>query len=78
MPGPAWPEGVIARYLTKAAEIVGEDITIDVVQDDDRMHAICRGCGLTHADESNYQAVYVHRKAQAHAETCRGMLRPTA
>ena len=29
MPESTWPAGVIARYLTKAAEILGEDITVD-------------------------------------------------
>ncbi|MFE9844713.1 hypothetical protein [Streptomyces goshikiensis] len=51
MPDTAWPEGVIARYLTKAAEILGEDITVDVIDHRDPTpqnegyRPACGGCG---------------------------------
>jgi hypothetical protein len=78
MPESTWSEGVIARYLTKAAEILGDDITVDVVQNDGRTRAHCHGCGLEPTDEPDYLAAHAYKKAQEHAEKCRAMPRPTA
>jgi hypothetical protein len=48
----AWPEGVIARYLTKASEITGDlSTTVDVSEEeaedakDEGYRAACQGCG---------------------------------
>jgi hypothetical protein len=57
MPGTvqaAWPEGVLARYLTKASEITGDlsmtvDVSEEVAEDpkDEGYLAACRGCGAS-------------------------------
>lgn len=92
MPNTVWPAGVTARYLTKAAEILGEDITVDVVETQDGHQARCRGCqcdsfdytpeyGLGVADGRAYarpSEVLACDWAQAHAEKCRAMPYPTA
>lgn len=82
MPETAWPEGVVARYLTKAAEITGDfSLTVDLFdrirppRGPDKTAAVCRGCGL---DCTNYYESSVRSWAQAHAETCRAMPHPTA
>ncbi|MEV6165708.1 hypothetical protein AB0L71_28110 [Streptomyces sp. NPDC052052] len=84
----AWPEGVIARYLTVGGA------TVDIAYTDD-LHAVCQGerCPWR---ESEYLEVFytdsvevrdqkidnalpsAQRRAQAHAETCRAMPKPTA
>ncbi|MER7507050.1 hypothetical protein ABTX82_01675 [Streptomyces lavendulae] len=72
-----WPEGVVARYLTKAAEILGEDITVDVAEGDGYATATCKGCGSDHRNERVYANVTVLPWAIDHAATCRAMPRPT-
>ncbi|KOU30197.1 hypothetical protein ADK53_28685 [Streptomyces sp. WM6373] len=78
MPENAWPAGVVARYLTKAAEILGEDITVDVAEAGGRATATCRGCGSECRNDLMYANVTVLPWAIEHAETCRAMPRPTA
>lgn len=80
MPETNWPAGVIVRHLTKAAEILGEDITVDVAttDDDGRATATCRGCGSERFNEAIYASVTVLPWAIDHAATCRAMPRPTA
>lgn len=74
----AWPAGVIARYLTKAAEITGDhEATVDVSQDRDRTTATCRGCERDISVCLNYMTEGAKRDAQKHAETCRALPRPT-
>ncbi|MFE1871559.1 hypothetical protein ACFW9N_11735 [Streptomyces sp. NPDC059496] len=71
----AWPTGVIARYLTKAAEILADpEATVDVRQNRDYGHSYdCRGCG---AGSSSGDTRAIHTGAQEHAETCRAIPRP--
>jgi hypothetical protein len=78
MPENTWPEGVIARHLTKAAEILGEDITVDVIDGEGNPRAVCRGCGSTAENEAEYASVTVWPWAIRHAAECRAMPRPTA
>lgn len=71
-----WPEGVIARYLTKAAELTGNpEITVDLTKDGIGLAAKCRGCG---GEWSNFWAPSVREKSQAHAEACRAIANPNA
>lgn len=93
-----WPEGVIARYLTKAAEISGLLVSVDLTQEktdtDSYTTARCGGCG---SGKSCSWATEIHGShgyytiqdwmkgdsgarewAQAHAEKCRALPRPTA
>lgn len=69
-----WPEGVIARYLT-----IGR-ATVDISE---QCMSRCTGCG-----EDDSEDIFVsrcgttlsraRRWAQAHAEKCRALPRPTA
>lgn len=91
MPETAWPAGVIARYLTKAAEILGDDITVDVAETEQGYQARCRGCQYTSFDYTSEYALRVVDErayarptdllagdwAQSHAEKCRAMPRPS-
>ncbi|MBT2402836.1 MULTISPECIES: hypothetical protein [unclassified Streptomyces] len=73
-----WPAGVIARYLTKAAEITGDhQATVDVKQVRDETTATCRGCERDISRYLNYMTEGVKRDAQKHSETCRAIPRPT-
>lgn len=70
----AWPENVIARYLTLA------NATVDLIRTNDsspdyidRGH--CTGCGHS---ISWMREEYGREQAQSHAETCRALPRPTA
>ena len=86
-----WAPGIIARFLTKAAEILGEDITVDVVETKDGHQARCQGCQYVSFDYTPEYAlrvvdervcakptdVHASDWAQTHAETCRAMPRPT-
>ena len=74
----AWPEGVIARYLTLAAEITGDQITVDIEETEAGFTATCRGCGDSHRNPIVFAASGVTPWAQAHAEKCRAMRRPGA
>ncbi|WP_406367228.1 hypothetical protein [Streptomyces sp. NBC_01546] len=73
----AWPASVIARYLTKAAEILSDpDATVDVRKNRDFGHSYdCRGCGV---GGSSGDVTSIHASAQTHAESCRAIPRPTA
>ncbi|MEY9995861.1 hypothetical protein ABIE67_007893 [Streptomyces sp. V4I8] len=79
----AWPEGVIARYLTDAGKALADPrITVDLRQDSDTsdITGTCRGCEATFA-ESNYIGRCLSTGkhwAQEHAEKCRALPRPTA
>ncbi|CAM5429405.1 MULTISPECIES: hypothetical protein [Streptomyces] len=67
----AWPEGVIARYLTVAEATV--DIT-DTGEDSYWRYAVaCTGCPQATSDD---REAWTHAWAQSHAETCRAMPRP--
>ncbi|MFE2497121.1 hypothetical protein [Streptomyces scopuliridis] len=90
----AWPEGVIARYITIAGQSLGNPelaVQITTPNDDVYAYATCSGCpardtsdlvsadclgGPDHARQAN--ARYARQWAQAHAEKCRAMPRPTA
>jgi hypothetical protein len=94
----AWPEGVIARYLTVGGATV--DLTLvqreqggydvrGIARTRDRSRAACTGCPASE-EFPHWVGVYgdIHQPdaadekarewAQAHAETCRAMPRPTA
>lgn len=74
----AWPEGVIARYLTHAAELLHDlELTVDVIQGSEKSSAICRGCGDLWSTWQ-YETGAVKNWAQQHAEKCRALPRPTA
>lgn len=83
-----WPEGVIARYLTVGGATV--DINHDTLYPDDTEPNVscarCQGCDAYCNEEwGHYRAFYasssaddvVRPWAQAHAETCRAMPKPT-
>lgn len=63
-----WPEGVIARYLT----VSGAHIDITKPWNDYR--AVCDGCAKGYSCSFENPA---RDWAQAHAETCRALPRPT-
>ncbi|WP_030764807.1 hypothetical protein [Streptomyces sp. NRRL F-2664] len=74
---PAWPEGVTHRYLTVGGS------TVDVLGGHPS-HWACRACPGTSKGKYTgpfgdpFSAATIHEQAQAHAETCRAMPRPTA
>ena len=87
----AWPEGVVARYLTVGGATV--DITHDTLYLYDTTpnvsHARCAGCEqysnqewAPHADRydngSSWADADARTWAQAHADVCRAMPRPAA
>jgi hypothetical protein len=93
----AWPEGVVARYLTVGEALV--DVTRSINPDDEKAsrwdwtRATCAGCDQTDGADWNtrpYTQVItvsqaekiatreVRKWAQAHAEKCRALPRPTA
>lgn len=77
----AWPEGVIARYFTLAAEVLGDlSITVDVTNSEgisgDTATATCTACGTFYKNSRCYTASTVLPWAQEHAEKCRAMPRP--
>ncbi|WP_318201068.1 hypothetical protein [Streptomyces sp. SCL15-4] len=69
-----WPEGVIARYLT----VVGA--TVDLTGEGYDTKGVCGGCaGTPYTDGYGSSHIDVARRwAQAHAEKCRALPRPTA
>lgn len=71
MPETAWPEGVIARYLT----VGGATVDLRAVDDFYDHRYDCLGCGDMWAFRGESR---VRSNAQAHAETCRAMPRPGA
>jgi hypothetical protein len=82
MSTPAWPASVIARYLT----VGGAHVDISVIADSTSHSVFCSGCQYDSMFTSGGLSTYVteqteqeaRRWAQAHAETCRAMPRPTA
>lgn len=78
MPEFTWPEGVTARFLTKAAEILRENITTDVVETDDSVRVDCRGCGRLFESWPLQVAERLLDDAQAHASICTAIPRLTA
>ena len=73
-----WPEGVIDRYVTYAAELLQDaNVTVDVSTEDLRTTGRCRGCGTSWGNYSCYEHT-VKKWAQEHAEKCRALPRPTA
>ncbi|GAA4014755.1 hypothetical protein [Streptomyces plumbiresistens] len=74
----AWPEGVIARYLTRAAELLHDpELTVDVAKGPEKSTATCLGCGIRFSKWA-YETSAVKHWAQQHAEKCRALPRPTA
>lgn len=67
---PAWPEGVIARYLTVAGATV--DLTRGVK---DHIAYRCTGCGYGSSAFGNFEC-NVREYAQSHAEVCRALPKP--
>lgn len=80
----AWPEGVIARYLTVGG--AGVDIRHDYTGEAD---SVCSGCGETNrhsgwtgllnptAEQQDHAAITEARRwSQSHAERCRAMPKP--
>lgn len=71
----AWPEGVIARYVTVGGATV--DITRNQNATDDYNCGLhCRGCGYRDGHHNRHN--YAKSWAQRHAASCRAMLRPTS
>ncbi|MGV9275953.1 hypothetical protein [Streptomyces griseosporeus] len=66
-PSSAWPEGVVARYLT----LVGA--TVDVRANGPHSRFECTGCPI---DSGPWPHNMAHERAQAHAEKCRALPRP--
>lgn len=67
----AWPEGVIARYLTVVGATV--DLTTDGTSRDYIDATDCTGCGWHNGYTTTKAARY---EAQVHAEKCRALPRP--
>ncbi|MEV6833512.1 hypothetical protein AB0N17_03105 [Streptomyces sp. NPDC051133] len=71
-----WPDGVIARYVTKAADLTGDvELTVDVTKIDGGFRRHCRGCGDSF---ENFWEPAVRDSAQIHAERCRALPKPEA
>ncbi|MFD5221404.1 hypothetical protein ACFWMH_27565 [Streptomyces tendae] len=66
----AWPEGVVARYLTAGGGHV------DLTDDDGPVRLRCSGCGFGNGHA--YYPPAAHRLAEQHAGKCRRAARPTA
>ncbi|MFE9886849.1 hypothetical protein [Streptomyces scopuliridis] len=79
----AWPEGVIARYLTLAGQSLGVpdlavEIAINDADPDERLYVPrCKGCG-EYDWRDNTHELAARNWAQGHANKCRAMPRPTA
>lgn len=78
----AWPENVIARYLTDAGKALADPtITVDLIEDPgiSGISGVCRGCENTLADSIYYGHPDLstgRHWAQEHAETCRALPKP--
>lgn len=80
----AWPDGVIARYLTVAGSTV--DVRKDDGADGTCYHNTCNGCGdrpmtfYGYGDDPSDRLTQALNKARAdaqgHAERCRAIPRP--
>jgi hypothetical protein len=68
----AWPEGVIARYLTVAGA------TVDLTGGGDYTRTRCTGCGDGGAPGLWWNERRANELAQGHAEKCRALPKPTA
>jgi hypothetical protein len=68
---PPWPKDVIARYLTIGGA------TVDVTGGGLHTGYQCTACPYGSSGPTRHEN-YAHKAAQAHAETCRGLPRPTA
>ncbi|MEU3528854.1 hypothetical protein AB0E62_34235 [Streptomyces sp. NPDC038707] len=66
----AWPEGVIARYVTVGGA------TVDVRGGGDSTGYECTGCPYESSPFWHHSIAHEH--AQKHAEKCRALPRPTA
>ncbi|MEW2114560.1 hypothetical protein AB0945_05100 [Streptomyces sp. NPDC005474] len=72
----AWPEGVTARFLTLAGELLGDaDVTVDVSIDGMWADARCTACGSSQAKPGYTDTI--REWAQEHAARCRALPRPT-
>ncbi|RDV48189.1 MULTISPECIES: hypothetical protein [unclassified Streptomyces] len=73
MTTPAWPENVIARYLTVGGA------TVDLTNDP---HWHCLACPGTSRGQYTgpfgdpFTLTEIHKQAQSHAETCRALPKP--
>lgn len=65
----AWPEGVIARYITVGAAVVDVTYTVWTCMgcDDTSLGKYTNPWGTPHSTDE------IKRQAQAHAETCRAL-----
>ena len=83
----AWPEGVIARYLT----VGGATVDVRDFSDEEAAQAWCNGCDrydttdwpedhprFSPSCRMEHAADTARRWAQSHAESCRAMPRPEA
>ncbi|ETK36095.1 hypothetical protein [Microbispora sp. ATCC PTA-5024] len=74
----AWPEGVIARYLTVGGATVDIRVEKDDCGEGDDHVAACTGCTSTFgSSKSDWNLQFMVRPwAQSHAEKCRAMPKP--
>lgn len=77
----AWPEGVIARYLTDAGKALGDrSMTVDIInRGSDDIDGRCHGCEETFEDSPyiTNDLMTMRHWAQEHAEKCRAMPKPS-
>jgi hypothetical protein len=88
MPGTAWPEGVIARYLTVGGGIVEVETQFapGLTAEPIATLTYCTSCPASdefdHFIQGEWREAWADTRArqwaQAHAEKCRAMPRPTA
>jgi hypothetical protein len=67
-----WPENVLARYLT----IGGATVNLYNADQWSPVSATCAGCSTSNLD-GGPDAINPKKWAQAHAERCRAMPKPT-
>lgn len=66
-----WAPGVVARYVTRAAEVLREpELTVDVSEAASGGASHCRGCGST-PTRGTLRATKI--AAEAHAHSCRAL-----
>ncbi|MEU0624998.1 hypothetical protein ABZ329_29575 [Streptomyces rubiginosohelvolus] len=70
-PQTAWPENVIARYLT----VGGATVSIWAADQWTPVTAACGGCSASNED-GGVNSSDPKRWAQSHAETCRAIPKP--
>ncbi|MFF1684620.1 hypothetical protein [Streptomyces sp. NPDC058254] len=72
---PAWPDAVIARYLTLSGEVFRDpSIYVEVLRNDEQ-HAFYRCHCCSRQTLPEFTGV-TQDQAQAHAEKCRALPRP--